>query len=152
MTNGLKKAWEEVLSPLLRRPERLQVAAICYTQDGPKKKVLLITSRDSRRWIVPKGWPIDGMNAPEAAAQEAWEEAGVRPQKVDSEPVGSYRYCKELDSGATTTVETLVYKVEVDHLEDNYPEADERDRRWVSPDVAADMVAEPELQSILRQL
>lgn len=152
MTNHLKKAWDEVLSPLLRRPRRLQVAALCYTTSGPRKKVLLITSRGSGRWIIPKGWPIDGKNAGEAALQEAWEEAGVKKGRVDDQPLGSYDYDKELKSGLPVKVETKVFSVEVDQLAENYPESDERNRKWVSPSAAVEMVQEPELQEILRNL
>lgn len=155
MTNSMRKAWDEVFSPLLRRPKRLQVAALCYTQVGRKKKVLLITSRHTGRWIVPKGWPIDGMNAPEAALQEAWEEAGVRDGHIDETPLGQFEYEKRLDSGASAQVETLVYAVELDNaldLEDSFPEAGERDRKWVSPDEAIEMVQEDGLKAILRQI
>jgi hypothetical protein len=78
MNKQFQKAWSELLSPFLRRPKRLQVAALCYKQanDTDDKEILLVTSRDTGRWIIPKGWPIDGKNASEAALQEAWEEAG----------------------------------------------------------------------------
>ncbi len=141
-----------MVSPLFRRPRRLQVAALCYTQNGPRKKVLLITSRDTGRWIVPKGWPIDGKDAPGAAAQEAWEEAGVKPRNITAEPLGSFEYDKTLENGASAPVETKVYAIEVENLADDFPEANERDRKWVSPSEAAEMVQEPGLQEILRQM
>ena len=152
MTDGLKKAWAELVQPMLRRPRRLQVAALCYTQDGPKKKVLLVTSRDTGRWIIPKGWPIDGKDAAAAALQEAWEEAGVKHGHVAPDPVGSYGYDKELDSGLPVPVEALVFPVEVTKLKDDFPEAAERERKWVSPKKASAMVREPELREILRNL
>lgn len=141
-----------MLGPLLRRPKRLQVAALCYTQVGPRKKVLLITSRDTKRWIVPKGWPIDGLNAPQAAMQEAWEEAGVRTGDIDETPLGQFDYDKRMDTGGVSPVETLVFAVEVDKLEETYPESDERERRWVTPDEAIEMVEEDGLKDILRQM
>lgn len=140
------------MQPMLRRPKRLQVAALCFTGAGPCRKVLLITSRDSGRWIIPKGWPIDGKDAPGAALQEAWEEAGVSAGHIGADPLGSYGYDKELRSGLPVAVETLVYPVEVTELKDEFPESDQRRRRWVSPDAASDMVDEPELQDILRRL
>ena len=152
MTDALKNALTSVVTPLLRRPRRLQVAALCYRQDGPGKKVLLVTSRGTGRWIVPKGWPIDGLDAPGAAMQEAWEEAGVHKGKVRKDSVGSYEYDKRLDSGMPVPVETKVYAVEVKKLKDDYPEAHERTRKWVAPEKAAEMVDEPGLQSILRQM
>ena len=152
MTNALKNALTSVVSPLLRRPKRLQVAALCYRQDGPQKKVLLITSRDSGRWVVPKGWPIDGLDAAGAAMQEAWEEAGVTKGDIDPTSIGSFEYDKQLDNGAEVAVETKVFAVEVEKMKDEFPEADERTLRWVAPEEAAQMVQEPGLQSILRQL
>ena len=152
MTHPIKRAWTDLVQPFFRRPKRLQVGALCYAQDGTGRKVLLVTSRDTGRWIIPKGWPIDGKDAPGAALQEAWEEAGVRKGRIKGDPIGTYTYDKELKTGLPVAVETLVFRVEVDRLEDDYPEAAERTRRWVSPDEAANMVREPELQDLLRQI
>jgi len=152
MTTVMRKAWDELVLPLFQRPKRLQVAALCYRYDGDSKKVLLITSRGTGRWIIPKGWPIDGKDAPGAALQEAWEEAGVRAGRVTGEPVGIYCYEKELSTGLPVPVETLVFAVEVSKMESDYPEVSERRRKWVSPNDAASMVQEPDLQVILRQM
>lgn len=152
MTEALKNALNSVVAPLLRRPKRLQVGALCYRSDGAGKKVLLVTSRDTRRWVIPKGWPIDGKNAAESALQEAWEEAGVKSAEVGDELLGTYDYDKELKSGLPVRVETLVFPVKVEKLSDTYPESGERDRKWVTPQAAANMVREPELQDILRDL
>ena len=153
MNNPFKKAWEELLGPLLRRPKRLQVAALCYKQakDSDAKEILLVTSRDTGRWIIPKGWPIDGKNAPEAALQEAWEEAGVR-KGTAGKALGHYNYDKELKNGLPVAVETLVFPVQVSEMKDDYPEAAQRSRKWVSPSEAANMVREPQLQDMLRNL
>ncbi|MDO6520863.1 NUDIX hydrolase [Shimia thalassica] len=152
MTNAFKKALTTMVGPMLRRPKRLQVAALCYREDGPKKKVLLVSSRDTGRWIIPKGWPIDGKDAHEAAMQEAWEEAGVKKGDVSDQVLGSYDYDKELKSGLPVRVETLVYPIRVKRLMDDYPEAHERRRKWVTPAEAANMVNEPQLKELLRQL
>lgn len=152
MTDTLIHALQSVVTPLLRRPKRLQVAALCYREEAGKKKVLLVTSRDSGRWVIPKGWPIDGKDAAESALQEAWEEAGVQKAEVSDKALGTYDYDKELSTGLPVRVETVVFPVEVDTLSDTYPEADERDRKWVTPQAAANMVNEPELQEMLRSL
>ena len=152
MTSALKIAWAEVVQPLLQRPKRVQFAALCYTCDGSQKKVLLITSRGSGRWILPKGWPIDGLDAVGAAMQEAWEEAGVKIAEIGEKPIGNFNYNKALDGGGVAPVTAQVHVFKVDRLEDNYPEAHERQRKWVSPDQAAEMVREPELQELLRAL
>ncbi|MBM2294167.1 NUDIX hydrolase [Sulfitobacter pseudonitzschiae] len=152
MIEVLRKFWGATLAPMLQRPKRLQVAALCHRSKGDDTEVLLVTSRDSGRWIIPKGWPIRGLKSSEAALQEAWEEAGVRNSKATPAPIGTYTYDKRQSTGWDMPVETLVYSVSVNELSEEFPEAHERTRRWVLSRDAADMVAEPELQMILRQL
>lgn len=152
MTGALKKAWAEMVRPLLRRPPELQVAALCCRAMGDGTEVLLITSRDTGRWILPKGWLMDGKTAAEAAEQEAWEEAGVSAARVSARPVGSYRYEKHLDDGCSAPVEVQVYRLDVMELSDIYPEVRERARLWLDPATAAGRVDEPELKALLRAL
>ncbi|PUB17528.1 NUDIX hydrolase [Yoonia sediminilitoris] len=148
MNTVIRTVWASVLAPLLQRPKRLQVAALCHRGDGDDKEYLLVTSRDTGRWIIPKGWPIRGLKSNEAALQEAWEEAGVRNSKVTKNPVGSYSYQKRQDTGLEIPVETLVYAVAVKDLSEDFPEAHERTRKWVKADAAAAMVNEDELKSL----
>lgn len=152
MTDGLKKAWTEMVQPLLRRPPELQVAALCCRAGDDGTEVLMITSRDTGRWVVPKGWLMAGRDAAEAAREEAWEEAGVQEARVIPEPIGVYHYEKQLDDGYTAPVQVQVFRLEVETLADIYPEARERARLWLSPEVAATRVEEPELKELLRQL
>lgn len=152
MKEPILKAWETVVKPLILRPRQEQVAALCVRQKEAKKEVLLVTSRGSGRWIVPKGWPIDGLNDADSALREAWEEAGVKDGKVSGEPVGQYTYDKFLGGGLAQPVVTNVYRVEVGKLAKKYPESKQRKRRWVSPAEAANLVTEPELKAILRDL
>ncbi|MCV6825220.1 MULTISPECIES: NUDIX hydrolase [Halocynthiibacter] len=152
MGNALKKAWEDYVSPLIKRPARVQVAVLCYKGNGSDKKVLLVTSRDTGRWILPKGWPIDGKDAPSAAMQEAWEEAGVSEGEVSRKAIGQFSYEKKMDTGGIEVCETSIFAVNVKKLEDSFPEAAERERKWVTPTEAANMVQEPELQAILEEL
>lgn len=151
MKNALKTAWEEYVSPMIKRPARVQVAALCSKGNGSEKRVLLITSRDTGRWILPKGWPIDGLDAPRAAMQEAWEEAGVKG-KVSQKPIGHYTYEKSMDTGGVSLCDTSVFEVSVSELSEDFPEAQERTRKWVTPKEAANMVQEPELSAILKAL
>lgn len=150
MVDIFKKAWANYVQPMVQRPDRVQVAAVCFQGTGADRKVLMITSRETKRWIVPKGWPIDGLDASAAAAQEAWEEAGVKPANIQSEPLGTYDYQKRLEGGATVSCATQVFAIEVAHLEDDFPEVSERERRWVHPKEAAEMVEEPGLRAILQ--
>ncbi|MDE0850683.1 NUDIX hydrolase [Yoonia sp.] len=152
MISIFTSVWENVLEPLLQRPKRQQVAALCYRGVGKGKQVLLVTSRGTGRWIIPKGWPIRGKNGSQSAMQEAWEEAGVREGTTGTAAIGSYTYDKQQSSGWSFPVETMVYPVAVETLEDEFPEVKQRERKWVSPRDAANLVQEPELKSILRNM
>lgn len=143
--------WRHLLAPLLGRPPRLQVAALCTRGRGEQTEVLLVTSRGTGRWVLPKGWPMRGRSAAQAALQEAWEEAGVRHGHVSDRPIGRYTAEKGLASGLPVPVELLVFAVEVVELRDDFPEADQRRRVWVGPEDAADMVIEPGLRDLLRR-
>ena len=149
MKHQLKSVWSDFVQPMLKRPDRVQFAALCYDVDGPDKKVLVITSRGTGRWILPKGWPIDGLDSPGAALREAWEEAGVSQGEPATDPVGSYGYDKGLPGDWSVHVNTQVYPVRVVKLSEDYPEAHERKRKWVTPAEVAEMVDEPELKDIL---
>ncbi len=152
MMHVFKRAWADMLLPILQRPKRLQVAALCYRETDQGKLVLLITSRDTGRWIVPKGWPIDGLDGPGSALQEAWEEAGVKQADIESDPVGIYEYDKGLGEGMTVPVVARVYLTKVRDLCEEYPEADQRKRDWFTPQDAANLIDEPDLQAIVRAL
>ena len=152
MTNFMKAVWEDFFRPLFWRPRRLQVAALCCRGAGDETEVLLVTSRGTGRWIIPKGWPVTGLDAREAALREAWEEAGVAKGVAALEALGSYTYDKMLDGGLALPVETLVFPVKVEEMVSDFPESHERRRAWVTPGEAANMVNEPGLRSILRGL
>ena len=83
--------------------------------------------------------------------QEAWEEAGVRG-RAKPDAIGCYHYAKAHDSGWAEPIEASVYPIKVETLADDFPECDQRTRRWVSPDEAANLVDEPELKDLLRSL
>lgn len=138
------------LKLFIRRPRRLQMAALCHRGQGDAKEYLLVTSRDTGRWIIPKGWPIRGLSSNETALQEAWEEAGVTKGRASERPIGMYTYQKRRDTGLCIPVETLVYSVSVAEVADEFPEVEERTRKWVNAADAAEMVQEPELKAILR--
>ncbi len=146
----IEKAWTEVLKPLLRRPPRLQVAALCHRLKDGRREVLVITSRGTGRWIIPKGWPIPGQDGPGTALQEAWEEAGVRKGRVSPAPLGGYGYVKLGETGLEEPCRADVYAIAVREMARDYPERAERRRKWVTPARAAEMVDEPELREILR--
>lgn len=132
-------------------PNTRQVAAVPVRRDPQGSlQILLVTSRETRRWVIPKGWPWPKLADHLAAAEEAREEAGVRGHASDV-CLGCYVYDKRLKSGSRqVTVE--VFLLEVTTELDRWPEDRERTRAWFTPEAAAEAVAEPELQQILRAL
>jgi 8-oxo-dGTP pyrophosphatase MutT (NUDIX family) len=110
--------------------------------------LLLVTSRDTKRWVIPKGWPIKEMKPHEAASVEAFEEAGARGT-ADKQAVGSYVYRKRL-SRSSITCEVELYPLKVEKLERAWPEKLERKRQWFDAESAASLVDEPSLASLIR--
>ncbi|SDD97364.1 ADP-ribose pyrophosphatase YjhB, NUDIX family [Paracoccus isoporae] len=146
MTNAFRLALGRILGS---RPPALQVGALCVHR--VTGQVLLITSRDTGRWIIPKGWPMNGHSVGDAALREAWEEAGVRGA-VSREAFGHYGYMKRLGDGLSTPIRVQVHLVEVDDLATEFPESAERDRQWFAPADAASRVEEAELKSLFHKL
>lgn len=152
MKHSLITTWNEMIRPLIWAPRVPQVGTLCVRTQNGKTEVLLITSRDTGRWIIPKGWPMKDRDDADAALQEAWEEAGVKASLADGDPVGKYDYDKRKDDDVFVPVTVSVYRADVETLASDFPEADERTRRWVSPQQAACMVDEPQLKALLRSL
>lgn len=146
-----KSIWKAALAPVLRRPALFQAAALCFRTgpDGPE--ILMITSRETGRWLLPKGWPKPGHDAAGTACEEAWEEAGVQADCSRARQIGTYTYDKRLKGGVPVATEVHVYAVPVDSLKDSYPEMSERRRVWMTPKSAAAAVDEPDLKDLLRR-
>jgi 8-oxo-dGTP pyrophosphatase MutT (NUDIX family) len=126
----------------------IQYAVLPYRVTGRRLEVLLITSRESRRWVIPKGWPMPGMRPQEAAVTEAAEEAGVIGE-VEDLAIGSYRYLKRLKGKRTVPVQVIVFPFEVTgHLAD-WKEQGQRHLAWRPYAKAAAMVAEPHLKRLI---
>lgn len=151
------KAKPSLLQQLAAVPDKLftgkfrqQFAALCfrYGEDGEGIEILVVTSRDSGRWIIPKGWPIAGKEPHKAAAIEAFEEAGVRG-KTRKKPVGRYTYLKLLGDGDVVPCIVDIFQMEVKTSARTFKEYGERTIAWVAPDEAARRVREVELKSLL---
>lgn len=129
--------------------ERRQVAALPWRRSaGGGVEILLITSRETRRWVTPKGGRMTGKTDAEAAAQEALEEAGVEGL-VSEQPLGSFRYLKVLKRRASRWCSVDLYGLEVTVEHADWQERAERERAWLPRDVAAQMVEEPDLQALI---
>ncbi len=127
-----------------------QFAALPFRITPNGLRVLLITSRETRRWVIPKGWPIRGLKPREVAAQEAFEEAGLVGRIVGKRPIGSYHYNKQLPKHRDMLSRVRVFLLAVDHQVDEWPEKAQRECQWVDPIKAAQMVQEGGLAEILR--
>jgi 8-oxo-dGTP pyrophosphatase MutT (NUDIX family) len=114
-----------------------------------RPEVLLITSRSSGRWMIPKGQPENGKSLADIAAKEAFEEAGVRGV-VDEQPIGRFEHVKSHWIIGPVRLAVLVHKFEVQQVLPNWPEQSERRRCWLSPPEAAELVASAELSALLR--
>lgn len=141
------------LQLMLRRPPMQQYAAICYRlrKKHAEPEVLLMTSRGTGRWVIPKGWPMKGKPSHAVAAREAYEEAGVRGT-VSEEPFGCYHYQKGLKDGFSVTCRVQVYTLEVKEILKEFPEKDMRRFEWVNCEEAAARVQEPELKALFHKL
>jgi len=111
-------------------------------------QILLVTSRQTGRWVIPKGNPIPVFLNYESAAREAFEEAGVEG-RIATAPIGTFRYDKRRRSGASAAAIVTVYPLLVTREADHWPEHGERIRQWFAPEDAAEAVEEPGLKAII---
>ena len=150
MTNAVKiKHKPQRLDVSHKHDVRTQFGALCYRIADGKVQILLISSRGSGRWILPKGWPMDGETPARAAATEAYEEAGVEG-KVSNVCLGIYSYTKSIPKGDNLPIVVAVFPFKVTKMLKRYPEAGQRRRKWVSLKKAADLISEPELGPLIR--
>jgi 8-oxo-dGTP pyrophosphatase MutT (NUDIX family) len=135
---------------MFRRPVRMQCAALCYRfrKKSATPEILLITSRDTGRWVIPKGWPMEGKMCHEAAAREAYEEAGVKGE-AGAERIGFYMYDKGMDHGLKVQCMVQVYPLVVLEMLKTFPEKGSRKMEWVTFTEAAGRVAEPMLKDLI---
>ncbi len=130
-----------------------QFAALCYRSRKGKRgehEILLVTSRGNGRWIPPKGWPMKGKRPDKAAAQEAFEEAGVKG-RVYGDALGRYKYRRETYDSRKPSAEAYIFPLEVRKLAKDYKEKGQRRVKWFSPKKAAMLVREPKLKKIIRE-
>ena len=129
-----------------------QIAALPMRWDGKDRiRVLMVTSRDSGRWVMPKGWEMDGKKPWAAAEIEALEEAGAKGY-IAQEAIGTYRYPKIMPDGRIVPCLVRVYPMVVEKLLRDWKERAQRKRKWFSPKAAAKRVAEQELADLLLAL
>jgi 8-oxo-dGTP pyrophosphatase MutT (NUDIX family) len=128
----------------------IQYAALPWRRAEGVIEFLLITTRNTGRWIVPKGWPLTGRTPAECAAQEALEEAGLIG-KVATEPVGWFHYDKQRKSGEVVACKVQVYPMEVARQRRSWAEKTVRQTHWCTLDEALSRVGEPGLRQLIQK-
>ena len=126
---------------------RAQFAALCWRMHNDNLEICIVTTRNTGRWILPKGWPMHKQTPAQAAAAEAYEEAGITGDAIDH-CLGVYSYVKPLKSGSAPIV-VMIYPVHVRNVLSDWPEKGQRKRKWLSPKKAAKKLQEPELKRIV---
>ena len=144
----MKQEAEDQFFGPLQNGTATQNAALCWRLHRGRVQVLLITSRDTGRWIMPKGWPINGKSASETAATEAWEEAGVQGVMNGTVPFGFYTYDKVQVPKESIPCHVSIFPLRVKKL----AESKQRRRKRIDAQKAARKVAEPDLRSLLSHL
>ena len=128
---------------------RIQYAALPWRTAEPNElEILIVSSRDTRRWIIPKGWPMKGRKPHIAAAVEALEEAGLLG-RIEKERLGSYHYFKRLENGARLLCRVDVFPMKVLRQRKTWREQNQRMTQWVPLARAAQLVEEPELSRLI---
>lgn len=138
-------------SSIVTPEPRVQVAALCHRKGAKGREVLLVTSSRGR-WILPKGWPIDGMTDAEAAMQEAWEEAGVLEGSVSSKPIAKFDGTKRFNDGKEIPARIRVFAIKVREMSRKFPEARRRSRRWVTVAKAAKLLGDKGYRKALKAI
>lgn len=128
---------------------RRQYAALPW-REGETLEIMLLSSRDTRRWVIPKGWPMKGRKPHTTAALEALEEAGLLG-RIEKTKLGSYHYRKRLKNGATILCRVDMFPLRVARQRKNWPEKKQRVTKWHSAADAAVLVHEPELAELIRE-
>jgi len=128
----------------------LQFAALPFRTASGYVEILLITSRETQRWIIPKGWPIRGLRPRDVAAREAFEEAGLVGTIVGKRSIGSYHYRKRLPDNREILCHVKVFLLAVDHQADTWKEKEQRECEWMSPQKAARLIDDRPLAELFR--
>jgi len=129
-----------------------QVAALVYRNIGHAREVLLITSRGTGRWVLPKGWPQKGKSLARSALSEAHEEAGVRGC-LWSAPIGNFCYDKPADATSQAFAFSVdVFALRFERQDRHWPEEAVRTLEWFPPSEAAERVVESELRAMLARI
>ncbi len=145
-----RRKWRKRIRLAEKGEDLEQAAALPYRLENGRLKIMLVTTRSTSRFTLPKGWPMKKRSLPEAARIEAREEAGIEGE-VAQDVLGDYFYWKRLKA-VFIPVKVRVYPLHVRRENDRWPERKQRRRGWFSPDEARLLVEEPQLMSLISSL
>jgi len=138
--------------PVGDQASKTQYAALPYRfGESGDLQILLVTTRESRRWVIPKGWPMKKRAPWRAAEREALEEAGVEGV-IAKTHLGGYHYVKRGPNGEAWPCEVRVYPLEVRLERPSWREGDQRSRAWFTAEQAMELVEEPDLKLLIGAL
>ncbi|KZM48310.1 NUDIX hydrolase [Labrenzia sp. OB1] len=143
-------SWLQGLSGLFVKPARLQIAALCVRPSDSEPEVLLVSTRDTGRLILPKGWPEKDKPAHQTAVIEAYEEAGV-VGKAQAKPIGSFRSFKGLSDGLKIRTKVLVFMIRFEKQLEDFPEIGQRRCVWMPLSEAVEAADETPLKRFLHR-
>ncbi len=129
-------------------PERLQYAALPWRKARKQLEIMLVSSRETKRWIIPKGWPMSGRSGSVSAAIEALEEAGLLGV-ISNEPIGHYFYAKRFSLGDEQICRVEVFALRVVRQREDWLEKDQRSTQWFAAEEAMDLVSDLELRDLI---
>jgi 8-oxo-dGTP pyrophosphatase MutT (NUDIX family) len=132
----------------VKKSAGIQYAALPYRVSGGILEILLVTSLRTRRWIIPKGWPMGGRLPSSCAALEALEEAGVSGE-IGKTAIGRFQYFKQIKNGVSLPCKVNVFALKVTRERKIWAEKDGRERRWCTVAEAAAAVDEPQLRLLI---
>lgn len=136
---------------MAKHKNALQFAALPWRlDDRGMRQIMLLTSRETLRWVIPKGWPMKGKKPAEVAAREAFEEAGLIGKIVGKKPLGNFHYPKRLKH-RTVLCEVRVYLFRVEQQLEAWPEKSQRETKWLDANEAAELVDESGLAAIIER-
>lgn len=149
---AVAKVRKAIRKPRTLLPRHRQYGVIALrVAHGDQIQTLLLTSRGTGRWVIPKGWRMRDRTPAGTAQREAYEEAGIKGMLWSKRPVGSYRYMKT-DEKFTGEILVRVFVMVVKEQKKSWPERGQRRTRWLSLRKAAALVEERELAKLLRTI
>lgn len=151
MSTGHKSFAGRVAATSRDIPVAVQIGAFCFRHKDAELQILMVTSSNGR-WILPKGWPMPGKTGRDVALIEAWEEAGVRKGKASSQAVLTFDNIKRSKRRGVFFTRVAVHTVAVTKTAKDFPEADIRDRRWLTEAQALHLASDTALRDAIRDL